>query len=73
METNSEEFTKAFAETWAEWVEKGNDCERKLCFPAEVMTISKSSGLHHGIRWMRLSKSFLEKTVLSKRSWISNI
>jgi hypothetical protein len=44
METNSEQFTKAFAETWAEWVEKGKAGERQICFPLEVIDSLKKLG-----------------------------
>src|SRR4029077_4797464 len=44
METKSEKFEKTFAETWAEWVEKGKAGERQVCFPAEVIDSLKKLG-----------------------------
>src|SRR5215469_8305864 len=44
MKTNSEEFQKTFAETWAEWVEKGKAGERQVWFPAEVIDSLKRLG-----------------------------
>jgi hypothetical protein len=44
METNSEEFKKTSAQTWAEWVEKGKAGERQVRFPAEVIDSLRKLG-----------------------------
>ena len=44
METNSVEFKKTSAQTWAEWVEKRKAGERQVCFPAEVIDSLRKLG-----------------------------
>jgi hypothetical protein len=44
METKSEKFEKAFAETWAEWVEKGRPARGRSVFLPKSLTVLKKLG-----------------------------
>ena len=44
METDSVEFKKTAAQTWAEWVGKRKAGERQVCFPAEVIDSLRKLG-----------------------------
>src|SRR5262245_19240413 len=52
---------------------KGRPARGRSVFRPKSLTVSKDSGLHHGIWLMRLLKSSLKRTVLGKPSWISNV